>query len=204
VIFQASVIILQSTVKQVVVTFQLSKNQTSQGGKLQALNSTILLMPSNIISTATLVEESYDVLSNTNNDGIANLATFILGDLVDMPGDNMTQGPNDTITFQIVALVLNTSDLVSLVSTANFVCNISSKSGTAIIRIITPSLAIQKTAVIPSYVVVGSIIAYTLVISHQATFNAVAYNISIYNPLDEYLDLVVGSVITNATILTGT
>lgn len=203
--FSINVVIPQGTTNQAVLNVTLPNGRS---GKFSALSSTITHLPSNIVLlNQALTEGSAGVPLDSNGDSIPDVITFTFGDLINYPGDNVAQGANDTITIQVKALVIdfvNNTNLGSLLTTAVFTTNTTTINDNAIVRVVTPALAIQKVATPPSYLVAGSIVNYTMVVAHNASSNAAAYNISVYDPLNPQLTLMVGSVSSSSgTIVTG-
>lgn len=116
-------------------------------------------------------------------------------------------GENDTISIEIVALVINYENNVNLASvttTAVFSSTTVTVTSRAIVRIVTPSLTVEKFSFAPSYLAAGSVVNFTIAIHHNAYSNAAAYNNSLYDALHSNLILIPNSVQTsNGVITTG-
>lgn len=147
-----------------------------------------------------LSQGSLAAVTDANNDNMNDTVTFTFGDIVNTP-DGISQGKDDTLIFEIVALVSNSTVNVQglqLASSVQFYYtgsnNFAIRPAAVSARIVEPLLSITKSGTPATNLEASNIVTYTVVISHKATSNSTAYGLLITDNLVPSLALIPGSV----------
>lgn len=151
-----------------------------------------------------LSQGSIAALVDTNGDSYTDSVVFSFGDIINYP-DGISQGVNDTIIIEVVAVVINTTTNVGgllLTSTATFAykgtnaVNITSPGVT--VKVVEPLLNISKVATPTTNLQADDVVNYTVTIMHTALSTSTAFGLSITDNLFPGLLLVTGSVNVSA------
>lgn len=171
-------------------------------GKLAAISGTITSMSRFLISSRGLAQGNTSAPTDSDGEGTKDTITFDFGSLTN-PFDGFFKSPNGTVKIQIVALVVNSElnvNLALLATSASFSYTNGANSFTAgpssvNVRIVLPQISLIKTASAPIYTEAGSVVTYTLTISHGSSSTSPAFNLSVSDLLTSpYLKLNSGSV----------
>ncbi|WP_160122397.1 SdrD B-like domain-containing protein [Rhodovarius lipocyclicus] len=171
------------------------------GGPFELVSVTGATVGANITG-AGVAAGSVGVISDSNGDGIMDTVTFNFGDVTNTP-DN-TQNGADTISFDIVARVLDTAANYAgetetnkaIVRVTDSVGTVKDTTVTSSVEIVEPHLVLDKTA---SRVTVDAndVYTYTVTLTNQSSsYGAPAYDVSI--------DDILSQLAPNATFLPGT
>ncbi|MBL8792872.1 MAG: isopeptide-forming domain-containing fimbrial protein [Planctomycetia bacterium] len=165
-------------------------------GWLEALSSRVVSIGGNISGSLLAVGDP-GVLSDRNNDGIADRVTFNFGTLTNL-GDNVID-LNDLIFVEITARVLDLPQNANgtiLVNTATLQFAGGQLTDTAEVEIVEPELEITKNIVSTTTINAGGVVDYEARITHTAASTMDAVNVQVTDLLsDPDLTLVPGSVV---------
>lgn len=148
----------------------------------------------------------YATYSDSNGDGINDVATFYLGNITNNP-DGISQGAGDTVTITLVTLVVLSGNSAGskLTSSAKFTYSNGVTSynvnppASVTVQVILPALSFVSTASksISDYVEGGTVISYTHTITSSAQSTGPAYGIVLADVLPR--DFAVSGTITTTT-----
>lgn len=162
----------------------------------------ITFMSSNFNSSTGLTLGSLaSSLTDTNNDGYMDTATFDFGDLLNIP-DGVSAGVNDTIvvTGSVLAVdhTLNYNDKQTYVYTTFSYTGLAvpkSVNSYFLIQFVEPHMYLTHSVSDLDYPQAGEVQTYTISILHYSDATGPAYNNTVNNTMNPQLRLVPGSVV---------
>lgn len=210
VVLRAHMNVPQGIMPQAVAAFELPYGTN---GYLAIVSTTIVRMSSNFNSSTGLTQGSNSTYLDRDNDGFADAARFVFGNLTNYP-DGKSMDANDTIVLEVTFLVRNhTYNYLLLGEDFTMKANLTYANSRGYIppvqqfniQLYYPTLAVKKVGISTApFVDAGTVIHYTLTIDHVADSNSPAYNVALGDQLVPVFDIQNRSVkTTSGTVISG-